>query len=408
VVRAQQQRPRGAALEDARQVLALGVALATGGRAASTPSAAAQEVPKGRIVDDVRCEADASQSYALYVPSSYTPEKAWSLLLAFHPGARGRVMVEKYLAPAERYGYIVAGSNTSRNGPWEASGAAVRCMSRDLGRRFAIDAQRLYLTGHSGGARLAMQVALGPANPIAGVIASSAGFPDARPRARVPFAVFATAGTEDFNYVEMQLLDRTLSSPHRLAVFEGGHALPPDDVAVDAIEWLELQAMASGRRERDDALVTALYDKRLQRATAANPVDKARRLRALVDDFTGLRDVSAAEAAAKALSLDDAVRTSLARERSDVDAEVRMLDEVLAVEARLHHADRRAESLHLLEARLSDWSRTAGADEDSPARRQARRLLAGVGAGGRERAPDPEYRRLLDRYAPRRGGPPAH
>jgi len=154
------------------QVLALGVALATGGRAASTPSAAAQEVPKGRIVDDVRCEADASQSYALYVPSSYTPEKAWSLLLAFHPRARGRVMVEKYLAPAERYGYIVAGSNTSRNGPWEASGAAVRCMSRDLGRRFAIDAQRLYLTGHSGGARLAMQVALGPANPIAGVIAS--------------------------------------------------------------------------------------------------------------------------------------------------------------------------------------------------------------------------------------------
>jgi hypothetical protein len=252
-----------------------------------------------------------------------------------------------------------------------------------------------------------MQVALGPTNPIAGVIASSAGFPDARPRARVPFAVFATAGTEDFNYVEMQLLDRRLLSPHRLVVFEGGHTPPPDDVAMDAVEWLELQAMKSGRRDRDEALVAALFEKHWQRANAADPVDKARRLRELVDDFTGLRDVAAAEASAKALSSDDTVRTSLARQRSDIDAEVRMLDEVLAFEARLRHADRRADSLQWLEARLSDWSRRAGADEDSPARRQARRLLAGVGAGGRERAPDPDYRRLLDRYAPRRGGPPA-
>ena len=62
------------------------------------------------------------------------------------------------------------------------------------------------------------------------------------------FAVFSTAGTEDFNYLEMRLLDRKLSSPHFLAVFEGGHTLPPDDIALDALEWMELQAMQSGRR----------------------------------------------------------------------------------------------------------------------------------------------------------------
>ena len=96
-----------------------------------------------------------------------------------------------------------------------------------------------------------MQVALGK-NNIAGVIASSAGYPDSRPRASVPFAVFGTAGTEDFNYIEMRQLDRKLTSPHYLAVFIGGHALPPDSVALEAIEWMELQAMKSGRRTRDD------------------------------------------------------------------------------------------------------------------------------------------------------------
>ena len=99
-------------------------------------------------------------------------------------------------------------------------------------------------------------------NNIAGVIASSAGYPDSQPRAKVPFAVFGTAGTEDFNYLEMRLLDRKLSSPHFLAVFQGGHTLPPDDVAFDALEWMELQAMQSGRRNRDDALVGRILEKR--------------------------------------------------------------------------------------------------------------------------------------------------
>ena len=245
------------------RVLAVTALLATG----SAAGARAQDLPRGTIVDDVTCAGDAAQSYALYVPSAYSPERKWNLLIAFHPAARGRAMVEKYQAAAEQYGYIVAGSNTSRNGPWSVSMAAVVAMSADLGRRFSIDAKRVYLTGMSGGARVALQVALGK-NDIAGVIASSAGYPDSRPRASVPFAVFGTAGTEDFNYLEMRQLDRKLTSPHYLAVFSGGHTLPPDAVAIEAIEWMELQAMKSGRRTRDEALVGLLFEKR-QEAIAA-------------------------------------------------------------------------------------------------------------------------------------------
>ena len=46
------------------------------------------------------------------------------------PGARGRAIVETYQAAAEQYGYIVAGSNTSRNGPWAISMASVRASIR--------------------------------------------------------------------------------------------------------------------------------------------------------------------------------------------------------------------------------------------------------------------------------------
>ena len=119
-------------------------------------------------------------------------------------------------------------------------------------------ARRIYLTGHSGGSRVALQIALAN-KAIAGVIASSAGYPDVRPRASVSFPIFATAGVDDFNYIEMRMLGRALKTPHRVVIFKGGHTLPPPDVAMQAIEWLELQAMASGLRTKDDTLVDQFW-----------------------------------------------------------------------------------------------------------------------------------------------------
>ena len=358
----------------------------------------AQEIPLGAIIDDVKCAADATESYAVYVPSTYSPDRPWNLLIAFHPGARGRLMVEKYEPAAEQYGYIVAGSNTSRNGPWSVSAAAVQAMSADLGRRFSIDAERLYLTGMSGGARVAMQVALGK-NNIAGVIASSAGFPDSQSRAAVPFAVFGTAGTEDFNYIEMRLLDRNLTSPHHLAVFSGGHTLPPDAVALEAIEWMELQAMKSGRRTRDDPLVGRLFEKRQRLiAASASAPDSVHLLEALVSDFKGLRDVSAEAARARDLSRQPEVKKALARERDDEVTEARMLGDIFDLEAELSDERRHDAALMRLRDRLSKWARAANAADQSPERSQARRVLRAITTGAAERVQDRGYRTLLEQY----------
>ena len=360
--------------------------------------ARAQEPRRGVIVDDVKCEAEPAQTYALYVPSTYSHDRPWNLLIAFHPAARGRLMVEKYQAAAEQYGYIVAGSNTSRNGPWSVSAAAVHAMSADLGRRFAIDAERIYLTGLSGGARVAMQVALGK-NDIAGVIASSAGYPDSQPRSKVSFAVFGTAGTEDFNYIEMRLLDRKLTSPHYLAVFDGGHTLPPDAVALEAIEWMELQAMKSGRRTRDAALIDRLFEKR-QRviAEAGGPAETVHLLEALVSDFTSLHDVTAEAKRLKDLARLPDVRKALARERSADDGEARLIGDILDLEAGLGDELRRPASLSGLRDRLKRLAEKAGAAEDSSERSQARRVLRAITSGAGERVQDRDYRALLDQY----------
>ena len=218
----------------------------------------------------------------------------------------------------------------------------------------------------------------------------------------MPFPVFGTAGTDDFNYIEMRLLDRKLTSPHHLAVFSGGHTLPPDDVALEAIEWMELQAMKTGRRTRDDALVDRLFEKR-QRLIAASTgaADSVHLLDALVADFKGLRDVSAEAARAKDLSRQPEVRKTLARERADDDAEARLLEDIFDLEAGLGDERRHGAALIQLRDRLSRLARAANAADESPARSQARRVLRAIPSGAAERLQDPEYRKLLDQYGMR-------
>jgi hypothetical protein len=361
----------------------------------------AQDLPHGVVIDPVPCLDDPSQTYALYLPTTYSADRPGAVLMGFHAGGRGRAVVETYQAAAEQYGYIVAASNNSRNGPWAVSAAAVKAMSGDVAKRFAIDARRVYLTGLSGGARVALQVALGSTS-IAGVIASSAGFPDSQPRQSVSFPLFATTGTADFNYVEMHQLDRKLTSPHRLAIFDGGHTLPPAEVALEAIEWLDLQAMKSDRRPRDAVLIDRLFAKREQQiAVAETPVEAFHRLEALTADFSGLHDTTAQLARLAELGRQPDVKKALSRERSDEDAEARMLTEIFELEAGLPDPEHRPAAMGRLRDRLSRLAKSAAAEQDSPQRNQARRVLRAITAGATERVPDPEYRKLLAELAPR-------
>lgn len=360
--------------------------------------ARAQELPRGQAIADVRCLADVSQGYALYLPSNYTPDRQWPLLMGFHPGARGIAIVEKYRAAAEKYGYIVAASNNSRNGPWDVSERAVLAMTRDLAARFSTDQKRLYATGHSGGARVAMQIAL--TNPLAGVIASSAGYPDSVPRSKLKFVVFGTAGDTDFNYIELKLLDNALKTPHRVVIFDGGHTLPPDDLAMEAIEWLELQAIKSGIRAKDDAFLESLWRTRLAAATAPalDPAHSVELLRDVVEDFKDLRDVKPQEETIARLLKDPATKRALDRKRNLDRAEIQTLDDVRTYEAGLRDETRRTESLFSLQQLLQGLQKKATAAADSPERDSARRLLRIFTMNAAERTSDKEYLALLDKY----------
>ena len=290
-------------------------------------------VPTGQIVDSLECALDQAQHDVLYLPSNYTPSRQWSVILAFDGGARGRVPVERYQQAAEKYGYIVAGSLNSRNGPWDLSMKAAKAMTADVKARFSIDPKRVYTAGMSGGARVAMKIAL-ESRQIAGVFASSAGFPDEF-IARVPFAVFGSAGSDDFNHMEMYQLDRRMTSAHRVLSFEGGHTWLPAGLAMQGVEWMELQAMKSGLRPRDTALLDTWFAAGVERIDALK--DNTETLHALIHliaDFEGLEDVGKfAERASRLLKQQD-VRDALRAESKDEERELQLQGELFELRDR--------------------------------------------------------------------------
>jgi dienelactone hydrolase len=360
----------------------------------------AQDLPKGQVIPEVRCKADASQTYALYLPSKYDPARKWNLLLAFDPRARGSAPVELYQAAAEKYGYIVAGSNNSRNGPIEPSLKAANALLADVTARFSIDDRRMYVTGLSGGSRFALDYAMSTKKFI-GVIASAAGFAESGTEERsMPFAIFATAGTEDFNYVEIRQLEREVTSPHRVRIFVGEHAWPPPDVAMEGIEWLELQAMKTGRRDRDDAFIDRIFSQRKAELEALkSPADAYFATMALVSDFQGLRDVSSFATRRAAMAKDPGVRSSIQAMMTVEMNESTLNGEIQNYSDQLTNPLERAECLEALRVRLTKLSEQAKAPEDTPERRMARRVLKGVLADSTGQN-DPDYKKLLEEVKP--------
>lgn len=221
----------------------------------------AQDLPPGKIVDRVVCRKSERQSYALYLPSSYSPERKWPILYCLDPGARGRVPVERFAAAAEKYGYLVAGSNNSRNGPFAPIIQAIDAMVDDTHARFAIDDARIYAAGHSGGGMAALSWAEN------GRLAGAAACGSTQPPGNLParsFRVFATAGTDDFAYYNMYAVSQELARrgvENRFRAFDGGHDWLPPATAEEALAFFDGRLPAEPAPEsKEERSMAARYD----------------------------------------------------------------------------------------------------------------------------------------------------
>ena len=187
------------------------------------------------------CLADTSEHYAIYFPRDFDTSRTFGMLIFLDPSARGDAPVQLYHELADEYHLVLAGSMRSRNFSGDVSLQSFVAIYNDLLQRINPDTSAVFLSGFSGGARVAASIAaLYP--EVTGVIACGAGFTgtdEASIRKIRRYA--ATVGYRDMNYEELventSLLDE-LGMKNMLVYFDGVHEWAPLGSMELAIQWL--------------------------------------------------------------------------------------------------------------------------------------------------------------------------
>ncbi len=198
-----------------------------------TPGIAADDLPYplGQATAEIPC-GDAV-SYFLYLPNSLRKGAKHPVLFVMGPGGGSAGDAERYRAGAERNHWIIAISKQSRNG-FEGSQDAVDAMIRHVTTKLPINKKRMYVTGFSGGSRMAFATA-GTNKEIAGVIACGAG----GHLGSAHQVAYGLVGTNCFNRTDMANSFKGLKSRDNvLRFFPGQHEWASEELCDDAITHL--------------------------------------------------------------------------------------------------------------------------------------------------------------------------
>ncbi|HEY2727412.1 MAG TPA: hypothetical protein VGI61_09590 [Parafilimonas sp.] len=221
-----------------------------------TTSNVTDSFPAGKIISNVICKNNATQSYALYLPPQY--KQSSSVIYFFDAHGDGALPLKNYKALADKYNYVLIGSNNSKNGnDWQTTENIWQNLFNDTQSRLTLNNHLIYTCGFSGGAKVASYIALHHTE-IKGVVANSAGLPDETPANNFNFSFTGLAGKGDMNMTDLVALNNDLDktqTKHRLILFNGKHEWAPESAMDIAFAGLQFDAMRNHVVAKKDSLI---------------------------------------------------------------------------------------------------------------------------------------------------------
>ncbi|OOG67156.1 hypothetical protein B0E44_14115 [Flavobacterium sp. A45] len=224
-------------------------------------------MPKGVIVDSVKIANTDNESYAVYLPKQYKREVPSAIVFIFDPEGRGKIGIEPFVLAAETYKYILVCSNNSKNGPTDVNLEIANRLFESVSTEYNLNPSELYISGFSGGARLASSIAV---NSVAfqGVIACGASFyaVDKFALQDASFSYVGMVGDTDMNYQEMIRNEEWLNKmmvKNTLFVSHQGHTWPSQKEMLRAFDWLQIQAFKNSIRKSNETTIKKIYEDNL-------------------------------------------------------------------------------------------------------------------------------------------------
>jgi predicted esterase len=205
-----------------------------------------------KVLPNVPLRKDASQSFALYLPSVYNDTSKLPVIIFFDPHGDGTVPLTLYYKLAEKYGYILIASNNSKNMvPFAQTALFADNLVEEARLRLHADENRISYCGFSGGAKVAMLN--GATNPYIHKIIYAGANAEVQPTH--PINVLGFAGVRDMNYTDLVYYDRDKELDnqhiqHMLVEWKGKHEFPSADVFEDAFSFLNTGTVKDYEKKR--------------------------------------------------------------------------------------------------------------------------------------------------------------
>lgn len=183
----------------------------------------------GKVYKNIRGLNDSMLNYSAYFPKKFDGKTSLPVLFLLDPHAEGYTPVSMYQSLADKYNYLLIGSNNSQNGmPMSDFNQYFISLIKEVENRYPIAKNAMFSGGFSGGAKMAIFCAE-QFPEIIGAVACGASI--SKPIDSEPNYYFAgIVGNKDFNYLEMRqsfaMFDR-YGFDYTATIFEGKHQWAP-------------------------------------------------------------------------------------------------------------------------------------------------------------------------------------
>ena len=189
------------------------------------------------------CSTDTKNSYEVYIPKRDHSADKLPLLLIIDSHGMGKFAINKFKQGANQYPAVLIASNLIKNG-YEDSDGAIKTLIDDVRRKYPVG-ETVFLTGFSGGARMALGYAL--THQVNGLILCGA-LANADQINQLHCQVISISGMDDFNFMETaQYLFQEQSTPGNLKIelTNASHSWPDSLMLANALGFLRLSVHAT-------------------------------------------------------------------------------------------------------------------------------------------------------------------
>lgn len=184
------------------------------------------------------CKSNPKNTYEVYIPKRDKSIEKLPLLVIIDSHGSGKFALDKFKQAANQYPTVLVASNLVKNG-FDGYDGAIQTLIDDVHQKYPVG-KVVFITGFSGGARMALGYAL--AHPVNGLILCGA-LANADQLNAVHCPVISISGMDDFNFIETaQYLFSGQPAPGNLKIelTDASHSWPDSLMLANAFGFLDL------------------------------------------------------------------------------------------------------------------------------------------------------------------------